>query len=42
MARYYNANHIPKQFKVGDWIKLSTKNLRFKTSPEALRKLALR
>ena len=37
MARYYNANHVPKQFKVRDWIKLSTKNLKFKS-----RKLALR
>ena len=30
MARYYNANHVPKQFKVGDFVKLSTKNLKFK------------
>ena len=37
MARYYNANHVPKQFKVGDFVKLSTKNLKFKN-----RKLAPR
>ena len=30
MACYYNINHIPKQFKVGDFVKLSTKNLKFK------------
>jgi len=30
MAKYYNANHVPKQFKVGNFIKLSTKNLKFK------------
>ena len=30
MARYYNANHVPKQFKVGDFVKLLTKNLKFK------------
>ena len=30
MAKYYNANHVPKQFKVGDFIKLLTKNLKFK------------
>ena len=30
MARYYNANHVPKQFKVGEFVKLSTKNLKFK------------
>lgn len=30
MARYYNANHVPKHFKVGDFVKLSTKNLKFK------------
>ena len=29
-AHYYNANHIPKQFKVRELVKLSTKNLRFK------------
>ena len=37
MARYYNLNHVPKQFKVGDFVKLSTKNLRF-----ACRKLSPR
>ena len=30
MSRYYNANHVPKQFRVGEFVKLSTKNLRFK------------
>ena len=30
MAKYYNANHVPKQFKVGNFVKLSTKNLKFK------------
>ena len=30
MAKYYDANCVPKQFKVGDFIKLSTKNLKFK------------
>jgi len=30
MASYYNARHIPKQFKVGNFIKLSTKNLKLK------------
>ena len=30
MARYYNLHHVPKQFKVGDFVKLSTKNLKFK------------
>ena len=30
MARYYNASHVPKQFKVGDFIKLLTKYLKFK------------
>ena len=30
MAKYYNANHVPKQFKVGDFVKLSTKNLKLK------------
>lgn len=30
MARYYNANHVPKQFKTGDFVKLSTKNLKFR------------
>jgi transposase InsO family protein len=30
MARYYNANHVPKQFRVGDFVKLSTKHLKFK------------
>ena len=30
MARYYNANHVPKQFKVKDFVKLSTKHLKFK------------
>ena len=31
MAYYYNTNHVPKQFKVRDWIKLSIKSLKFKT-----------
>src|SRR5438552_18378025 len=30
MARYYNSNHVPKQFKVGDFVKLSIKYLKFK------------
>ncbi len=30
MSRYYNARHVPKQFKVGQLVKLSTKNLRIK------------
>jgi len=30
MAKYYDQNHVPKQFKVGDLVKLSTKNLRLK------------
>jgi transposase InsO family protein len=30
MACYYNANHVPKQFKVGQFVKLSTKYLKFK------------
>ncbi len=30
MARYYNAKHVPKQFKVREFVKLSTKNLKFK------------
>jgi hypothetical protein len=30
MAHYYNANHVPKQFKVGNFVKLSTKYLKFK------------
>ena len=30
MATYYNARHLPKQFKVGDLVKLSTKNLKLK------------
>jgi len=30
MAKYYNANHVPKQFRVGDFVKLSTKYLKFK------------
>jgi len=37
MARYYNASHLPMQFKVGDFVKLSTKNLKIKN-----RKLAPR
>jgi hypothetical protein len=28
MAKYYNQNHVPKQFKQGQLIKLSTKNLK--------------
>jgi CRISPR/Cas system endoribonuclease Cas6 (RAMP superfamily) len=30
MAKYYNQNHVPKQFKQGQLIKLSTKNLKLK------------
>jgi hypothetical protein len=30
MAKYYNRNHIPKQFKKGQLVKLSTKNIRLK------------
>ena len=30
MASYYNACHVSKQFKIGDFVKLSTKNLKFK------------
>ena len=30
MATYYNACHVPKQFKVRDLVKLSTKNLKLK------------
>ncbi len=37
MAKYYNQRHVPKQFHVGDLVKLSTKNLRLKN-----RKLAPR
>src|SRR5438045_273953 len=28
MAAYYNACHVPKQFKTGSFVKLSTKNLK--------------
>ena len=30
MAEYYNARHVPKQFKVGDFVKLSTQHLKLK------------
>src|SRR5436190_131923 len=30
MAAYYNARHVPKQFKTGSFVKLSTKNLKLK------------
>ena len=30
MASYYNARHVPKRFKTGQFIKLSTKNLKVK------------
>jgi transposase InsO family protein len=30
MASYYNARHVSKQFKIGDLVKLSTKNLKLK------------
>jgi transposase InsO family protein len=30
MANAYNARHVPKQFRVGEFVKLSTKNLRLK------------
>ena len=29
-AKYYNQKHLPKLFKRGDWVKLSTRNLRLK------------
>src|SRR5437667_4307453 len=29
MARYYDLNHVPEQFKVGDFAKLSTKHLQY-------------
>jgi hypothetical protein len=28
MTKYYNQNHVPKQFKKGQLVKLSTKNLK--------------
>jgi hypothetical protein len=40
MAKYYK-NHVPKQFKVGDLVKLSTKNLRLKHPKLALRWIGL-
>jgi hypothetical protein len=30
MAHYYNTNHILKQFKIREFVKLSTKHLKFK------------
>ena len=30
MALYYNTNHVPKQFKTREFVKLSTKHLWFK------------
>jgi transposase InsO family protein len=30
MTAYYNAHHVPKQFKTGDLVKLSTKHLKLK------------
>jgi hypothetical protein len=30
MSRYYNAKHVPKQFRVREFVKLSIENLRFK------------
>ena len=30
MAAYYNACHVPKQFQTGNFVKLSTKNLKLK------------
>ena len=30
MAKYYNQNHVPKQFKTDQLVKLSTKNLKIK------------
>src|SRR5438045_3971643 len=30
MAAYYNARHVPKQFQTGNFVKLSTKNLKLK------------
>ena len=41
MARYYNTNHMPKQFKVGDFVKLSTKHLKFKNRKLAPRWVSL-
>jgi hypothetical protein len=32
MAKYYNRNHVPKEFTVGQLVKLSTRNLRLKTA----------
>jgi hypothetical protein len=29
-AKYYNQRYLPRQFKQGDLVKLSTKNLRLK------------
>jgi hypothetical protein len=30
MAKYYNWNHVPKQFWTGQFVKLSTRNLKLK------------
>lgn len=30
MTHYYNTNYVSKQFKVREFVKLSTKNLKFK------------
>ena len=30
MAHYYNQRHVPKQFRVGELVKLSTRNLKLK------------
>ena len=37
--RYYDQRHVPKQFKRGDLVKLSTKNLRLKNDTKKLQKL---
>jgi hypothetical protein len=37
MMKYYNQQHIPKQFKKGQLIKLSTKNLQLKSAKLAPR-----
>ena len=37
MTKYYNQQHVPKQFKKGQLIKLSTKNLRLKNAKLAPR-----
>ena len=36
---YYDQRHVPKQFKRGDLVRLSTKNLRLKSDSKKLQKL---